>query len=93
MNDILKSPQAFGGPFTLTPPAITDMLSAAVVQSTDFDLRLIALSASWPSITKSVFKKLCPNLDRDPIAVIQSIHQVTKDAEGQEIHKSVSQPR
>jgi hypothetical protein len=91
MNDILESPQAYDGPFTLTPPAITDLLSAAVIQSTDLDLRQIALSASWPSITKSVFKQLCPNLDRDPIAVIQSIHQVTKDAQRQEVHQTVQQ--
>jgi hypothetical protein len=75
----------------LTPLAVTDLLSAAPIQSTDLDLRQIALSASWPSITKSLFKQLCPNLDINPIAVIQSIHQVTKDAQGQEVHQTVQQ--
>jgi hypothetical protein len=39
----------------------------------------------------TVFKQICPDLDRDPIAVIQSIHQVTKDAQGQEVHQTLQQ--
>jgi hypothetical protein len=69
MNNILKSPQAYGGPFTLTPPAITDLLAAVVIQSTKLDLHQIALSVSWPSITKSVLKQLCPNLDRPTLTI------------------------
>jgi hypothetical protein len=91
MDTILKSNQAFGNPFTLLPSSINDPLSSAVINSTEPELRKIALSAAWPSICKAVFKQLCPNLDRDPIAVIQSIHQVSKDEKGIEVQQSVVQ--
>jgi hypothetical protein len=91
---IMKSPQAFGSPFTLlSPPTIsTDILSAAAIQSTDPDLWKIALAAAWPSVCRAIVKQLCPNLEGDPVSVIHNIHQVTKDEKGQEIHhQSVAQ--
>jgi hypothetical protein len=91
MDTIMKSPQAFGSPFTLLSPPITDILSAAVVQSTDSDLRKIPLAAARPSVCRAIFKQLCPNLEGDPVSVIQNIHQVTKDEKGQEVHQSVAQ--
>jgi hypothetical protein len=91
LDVILKSDQAFGNPFTLLPSSITDPLSSAVIESTEPILRKVALSAAWPSICRAVFKQLCPNLDRDPIAVIQSIHQVSKDDKGLEVKQSVVQ--
>jgi hypothetical protein len=33
-------------------------------------------------IPSKVFTQLCPNVVEDPAAVIPSIHQVTKDAQG-----------
>jgi hypothetical protein len=91
MDTILKSDQAFGNPFTLLPSSISDPLSSAVIKSTEPALCKIALSVAWPSICKAVFKQLCPNLDRDPIAVIQSIHQVSKDEKGVEVQQTVVQ--
>lgn len=45
INDILKSPQASGSPFTLIPSAITNLLSAAVVKVlTWINARLLC----WP---------------------------------------------
>jgi hypothetical protein len=79
MDSILRSDQAFGNPFTLLPFSINDPLSSAVIKSTEPILRKIALAAPWPSLCRAIFKQLCPNLDRDPIAVIQNIHQVSKD--------------
>jgi hypothetical protein len=77
MDSILRSDQAFGNPFTLLPFSINDPLSSAVIKSTEPILRKIALAAPWPSLCRAIFKQLCPNLDRDPIAVIQNIHQVS----------------
>jgi hypothetical protein len=91
LDTILKSNQAFGNPFTLLPSSISDPLSSAVLESTEPNLRKIALLAAWPSVCRAVFKQLCPNLDRDPIAVIQSIHQVSKDDKGVEIQQTVAQ--
>jgi hypothetical protein len=91
LDTILKSNQAFGNPFTLLPSSISDPLSSAVLESTEPNLRKIALLAAWPSVCRAVFKQLCPNLDRDPIAVIQSIHQVSKDDKGVEVQQTVVQ--
>ena len=43
------------------------------------------------SLCQAVFKHLCPNLDRDPITVTQSIHQVSKDDKGLKVQQSVVQ--
>jgi hypothetical protein len=91
MDTILKSNQAFGNPFTLSPSSINDLLSSAVIKSTKPALLKIALSAAWPSIYRAALKQLCPNLDCDPIAVIQNIHQVSKDDKGLEVQQSVIQ--
>jgi hypothetical protein len=91
MYTILRSDQTFGSPFTLLPSSINDPLSSAVIERTEPTLRKIALAAAWPSICRAIFKQLCPNLDRDPIAVIQNIHQVSKDNKGLEVQQYVVQ--
>jgi hypothetical protein len=49
----------------------------------------IAQEAAWPTITSKVFTQLCPNVVKDPAALIQSIHQVTKNTQGNTVTLTV----
>jgi hypothetical protein len=81
--------KSYRKPFTLNPPAITDVNADAVIESEASVLEKLTLDAAWPTITKKVYDQLCPNILGNPASVIQAIHQVTRNAEGEEVTLSV----
>jgi hypothetical protein len=91
LDAIWDHPKSYRKPFTLNPPAITDVNADAVIESEASVLEKLALEAAWPTITKKVYDQLCPNVLGDPASVIQAIHQVTKNAEGEDVTLSVEQ--
>jgi hypothetical protein len=83
--------KSYRKPFTLNPPEITNVNADAVIESEASVLEKLALKAAWPTITKKVYDQLCPNVLGDPASVIQAIHQVTRNAEGEDVTLSVEQ--
>jgi hypothetical protein len=91
LDAIWDHPKSYRKPFTLNPPAITDVNADAVIESEASVLEKLALKAAWPTIIKKVHDQLCPNILGDPASVIQAIHQVTRNAEGDKVTLSVEQ--
>jgi prophage DNA circulation protein len=89
IDAVWDHPKSYRKPFTLKPPEITDTNADAVIESTSLILDKIAQEFAWSTITAKVYIQLCPNVVENPAAVIQSIHQVTKDSEGAPITLSV----
>jgi hypothetical protein len=89
VDAIWDHPKSYRKPFTLKPPEISDVNAVAELESTNGLLDKIAQEAAWPTITSKVFTQLCLNVVEDPAAVIQSIHQVTKDTQGDTVTLTV----
>ncbi len=89
VDAVWDHPKSYRKPFTLKPPEITDVNADAELESTNGLLDKIAQEAAWPTITSKVFTQLCPNVVEDHAAVIQSIHQVTKDTQGDTVTLTV----
>jgi hypothetical protein len=89
MDTFLKSNQAFGIPFTLFSSSIKSPLSSAIIESNKPVHQKIVLATTWLSIYRAIFKQLYPNLDCNPIVVIQHIHQVSKDNKKLEVQQLV----
>ena len=69
-------------PFYLHSPTIEgDTVADAVIEvhHCGRDLKTLALRAVWRPITEFVFKSCCPNLEQDPVQVIQECHQEVTD--------------
>ena len=89
VDAVWDHPKSYRKPFILKPPEISDVNADAELESTNGLLDKIAQEAAWPTITSKVFTPLCPNVVEDPAAVIQSIHQVTKDTQGDTVTLTV----
>jgi hypothetical protein len=72
-------------PFSLNMTAFMDVNTDVVIENKASLLDKLTLEAAWPTITSKVYEQLCPNVLGDPAAVIQAIHQVTKNPKGEEV--------
>lgn len=88
---IWTHPKSYRKPFILKPPTIDDINADAIIESNISILDHISLEAAWTTITDKIYNQICPTVTSDPAAIIQNIHQVTKDKDGNEKVLSVQE--
>jgi hypothetical protein len=91
LDTIWTHSKSYRKPFILKPPTIDDVNADAVIESNISILDHISLEAAWTTITVQIYNQICPTVTSDPAAIIQNIHQVTKDKEGNEKVLSVQE--
>lgn len=94
INSVLKNPKALHKPFDIEAPSITTDKQADAIINTDSCVRRLenlALSACWNEITKRVFDQVCPNIQNDPVSVIQECHQSGTDSKGNKFELTVEE--
>lgn len=85
VSAVFKNSHAIDKPFVLMAPEIDDGAADVTIdiKSCVNTLESLALDAGWTIITSAVFRQICPNLEQDPIRVIQESHQSGKDTNGE----------
>lgn len=94
INEVLKNPKALDKPFDIEAPSITtDKQADAIINTSTCVSRLenLALGACWNEITKRVFDQVCPNVQNDPVSVIQECHQSGTDSKGNKFELTVEE--
>lgn len=93
VDTVMKNPRAIIDPFSLSSPDIQDNSADAQIniKSCNTKLESLALEAGWSIISNAVFRQICPNLDQDPIRVIQECKQGGTNAKGETYQLSVDQ--
>lgn len=93
VSAVFKNSQAIDQPFVLMAPEIDDGAADVTIdiKSCVNTLESLALDAGWKIITSAVFRQICPNLEQDPIRVIQESRQSGTDVNGEPFTLSVEQ--
>lgn len=94
IDQVIMHPQRIEKPFDLEEPAISsDKIAAAVIKIETAWTRLenISLLACWNIICKRVFAQVCPDMQSDPVTVIQECHQIGTKSDGEKYKLSVEQ--
>ena len=81
-------------PFYLNPPVIeADINSDVTINISGMESRIeeVSLEAAWNTICSTVLQELCPTMVQDPATHLQSIHQSSKDHNGDIIELTVQE--